>query len=91
MLEEAKDIRKYIGGVHLWGKRKSDSGRKVSHCGDLNSYFDNNDILVNEFMGKFAELFDDGTVRKMVLEVNSSNDDMLSIINGLLKQGVIFT
>lgn len=39
LLQATKPLREQIGGVHLWGKRKSESGRLVSHCGDLNSYF----------------------------------------------------
>ena len=32
-------IPKRLGGVHLWGKSISSTGRKIAHCGDLNSYF----------------------------------------------------
>lgn len=89
ILENVKEIRNYIGGVHLWGKRLSDSGRKVSHCGDLNSYF-GDEVLKNEFLQAFKECFDDNIVRKMVLEVNSGNDDLISILNDLQKTGLIF-
>jgi hypothetical protein len=39
LLEETKLLREFIGGVHLWGKSISSTGRKVAHCGDMNSYF----------------------------------------------------
>ena len=39
LLEETKLLREFIGGVHLWGKSISSTGRKVAHCGDTNSYF----------------------------------------------------
>ncbi len=82
LLGETKVIRKYIGGVHLWGKRKTTTGRTVSHCGDLNSYF--GDQTVKEhFLHAFKDCFDDDIVRKLVLEVNSSNEDLLSIVNDL--------
>jgi len=82
ILEKTKDIRKYIGGVHLWGKRLSDTGRKISHCGDLTSYF-GNDSIKAAFLKAFNDCFDDDIVRKMVLEVNSGNKDLLSIIADL--------
>lgn len=89
LLEEIKDVRDFIGGVHLWGKRVSESGRKVAHCGDLNSYFGDIDIK-DEFLRTFKECFDDGVVRKMVLEVNSGNEDLISIVNDLLSVGIEF-
>ena len=89
ILEKTKDIRAFIGGVHLWGKRYSDTGRKVSHCGDLNSYFGNSDVKA-AFLKAFNNCFDDGIVRKMVLEVNSGNEDLMSIINDLRATGVRF-
>ena len=82
--------REQIGGVHLLGKRKSETGRKVAHCGDLNSYFEN-DIAVKEaFLQAFYNTFDDGVLRKMVLEVNSGNDGLLSIVADLRNIGISF-
>ena len=83
LLEEAKSFREFIGGVHLWGKRISPKGRKVSHCGDLNSYFLGDTVIKSHFLKSFRDCFDDGVVRKMVLEVNSRNEDLESIINDL--------
>lgn len=77
-------------GVHLWGKRRAPCGRVVSHCGDLQSYFGNNEEVINAFLKDFLELFSDGQKRKLVLEVNSSNEDLLSIVNDLLGAGVEF-
>lgn len=89
LLEDTKPLRQHIGGVHLWGKKLSSTGRKVAHCGDLNTYF--GDPKVKEhFLQAFEECFDDGTVRKMVLEVNSGNEDMLSIISDLKGAGIAF-
>ncbi len=89
LLEQAKDVRQFIGGVHLWGKRKSDSGRKVSHCGDLTSYFEN-DQVKEAFLLTFSDCFDDEKPRKMVLEVNSGNQDLRSIIQDIQSQNVVF-
>lgn len=89
LLKKTLDIRKRIGGVHLWGKRLSKTGRKVSHCGDLNSYFGDPDIKA-DFLHAFKSCFDDDIIRKMVLEVNSENADLLSIVNDLKSVGVQF-
>ena len=89
LLEETKPLRNHIGGVHLWGKRLSDSGRKVSHCGDLNSYFE--DKTIKElFLKTFKDCFDDGIIRKLVLEVNSGNADLQSIVSDLKNAGISF-
>lgn len=89
LLDKAKSVRSFIGGVHLWGKRVSSTGRKVSHCGDLNTYF--NDSAVKEtFLSAFCDCFNDGITRKMVLEVNSGNEDLLSIVSDLQSSGIKF-
>ena len=84
LLQGIARIRDNIAGVHLWGKRNSPTGRKVSHCGDLRSYFDYDDKIVDGFLKEFVLLLADGQKRKLVLEVNSGNEDLLSIINGNL-------
>lgn len=89
LMNEAVEFRQFIGGVHLWGKRRADTGRKVSHCGDLSSYFED-DGVKDAFLGCFNDCFDDGIVRKMVLEVNSGNEDLKSIINDLVSCHVAF-
>ena len=87
---KTEEFRAQIGGVHLWGKRKSEAGRLVSHCGDLTSYFGGDMGLKAQFLRQFNTTFDDGIARKMVLEVNSGNDDLLSIITDLRENGVGF-
>lgn len=80
----------YIGGFHLWGKRKSAKGRWTSHTGNLNTFFSNDDLLKNEFINSIMEAFNDKQKRYFVPEVNSTEDDLQSIIYDLLKCGVIF-
>lgn len=89
LLEETKTFREYIGGVHLWGKSFSSAGRKVAHCGDLNSYFGDIEIK-NHFLTTFRNCFNDGITRKMVLEVNSGNRDLFSIVSDLRSVGIHF-
>ena len=90
LLQRTKDIRSFIGGVHLWRKRRSQSGRLVSHCGDLNSYFAENEEIKALFLQEFTSCFDDGVCRKLVLEVNSGNDDLNSIIKDLVSSNIKF-
>lgn len=89
LLEESKHFRGLIGGVHLWGKSISSTGRKVSHCGDLNSYFGDQTIK-DHFLQAFKDCFDDGAVRKMDLKVNSGNADLQSIVADLRSVGICF-
>lgn len=89
ILESVKELRTYIGCVHLWGKKLGAKGRKIPHYGDLNSYFENkSDKLV--FLDSFVECFNDDIIRKMVLEVNSTDVDLSSILNDLQMSGINF-
>ena len=85
-----KEYISYIGGFHLWGKKKSQTGRWTSHTGDLNTFFSNNDLLKDEFINSVIDIFDDNIVRYFVPEVNSGEEDLQSIINDLLKYDIKF-
>lgn len=89
LLKESRRFRSLIGGVYLWGKSISSTGRKVSHCGDLNSYF-GDQAIKEHFLQAFKDCFDDGVVRKMILEVNSGNADLQSIVADLQSVGICF-
>ena len=90
LLERVSGLKAFIGGVHLWGKTKTSTGRRIAHCGDLNSYFEYDAAAKAAFLSEFAECFGDNAVRKMVLEVNSGAEDMRSILEDLLQAGVKF-
>ncbi len=53
LLHEVQDIRDYIDGIHLWGKKLNASGRKIVHSGDLNTYFNNAETKA-AFLNEFA-------------------------------------
>lgn len=80
----------YIGGFHLWGKRKSSKGRWTPHTGNLNIFFSNDNLLKSEFINSVKTTFDDNKARYFVPEVNSGEDDLQSIVNDLLQFNVIF-
>jgi len=56
LFDETAEIRQFIGGVHLWGKRKAAAGRSMAHMGDLNTYFGNEDLKVR-FLNHFCSCF----------------------------------
>lgn len=89
LLDEIIKVRHNIAGVHLWGKTIARSGRRVAHCGNLDTYFGDKE-LKNKFLERLVNVFDDGIERKLVLEVNSGNEDLLSIIDDLRKVGTQF-
>jgi len=85
-----KNCKAYIMGIHLWGKRRNDSGRWVSHSGNLNTYFDGDTSLKKVFLNELVHLFDDSIERYFVPEVNSSDTDLHSIIDDLQSVGFHF-
>ena len=80
----------YIKGIHIWGKKRSEKGRWVAHQGNLNTYFDNNAILKKRFMTEVRKLFKDNVKRYFVPEVNSSDDDLKSIVMDFKEEGFQF-
>lgn len=90
LMQNTVSIRDYIGGVHLWGKSFSSSGKRVAHCGDLNSYFGFDNRIKSDFLLAFYQCFDDDHIRRLVLEVNSGDSDMASIIGDLSALNIAF-
>lgn len=81
-LRGMKMIREYFGSVHLWGKGSHNGRRLVAHHGDFDSWFQNTETK-ELFLSLISDLFNDDIVRYLVLEVNSTNADLSSIINNL--------
>lgn len=75
--------KEYIKGVHIWGKKKSESGRWVAHAGNLDTYFLNNVEVKNEFISGIQKICDDGNKRFFVPEVNSGANDLAKIMSDL--------
>lgn len=87
ILNSQNEISPFVKGIHLWGKKKSQNGKIVAHCGDLTSYFEDDDkkLLFLTWLSKFLN---DGVERYFVPEINSSNDDLESIVNDLEKSNI---
>jgi len=82
-LDSLKECSSRIGGLHLWGKKRNERGRRVSHVGDLNSYFNDNE-LKRTFLESLYDLLDDGLERYFVPEVNSNDKDLSAIVEDLI-------
>ena len=89
LLNRQSVLQPMIGGIHLWGKKKNASGRTVSHSGDLNSYFES-DRKKNVFLDWLASFLQDYKTRYFVPEVNSSDEDLHSIVADLESKGIFF-
>ena len=79
-----------IESIHIWGKKTSKNGRMVSHAGDLNTYFFNSNSFKKIFLEHIFKLFNDKKVRYFVPEVNSSTNDLESIVTDLINSGFKF-
>lgn len=77
--------QKKIQGIHIWGKKKSASGRWVAHAGTLDTYFGGNETAKSAFLTGIYKVCNDGNVRFLVPEVNSSAEDLASIIVDFLE------
>lgn len=88
------DISKYIGyigGFHIWGKRKkSTDSRWTPHTGNLNTFFSFNSELKNIFLNSICKTFNDDKERYFVPEVNSGEEDLQSIVYDLINVGIEF-
>jgi len=90
VLESIKTIAHNISGIHLWGKKLTENDRWISHIGDLNDYFSGNKEQKNFFLRKVYDVFNDGKKRYFVPEVNSSSEDLQSIVNDMINVGFKF-
>lgn len=87
VLNSLNEIAPFVKGIHLWGKKKSQKGRVVAHCGDLTSYFED-DHKKHFFLTWLSKFLNDGVERYFVPEVNSSNEDLESIVIDLEKYDI---
>lgn len=89
ILNQQNAIKPFVNSIHLWGKKLSKSGRISSHVGDLNTYFIAEEKK-ESFLNWFLSFVNDEHKRYFVPEVNSSDEDLYSIVSDLEKHGVSF-
>ena len=80
------EYRELIKGIHIWGKKKSDSGRWVSHVGTLDTYFGDNQESKKNFIAGIEQVCNDNKKRFLVPEVNSGATDLAAIISDLFTE-----
>ncbi|WP_026664868.1 hypothetical protein [Butyrivibrio sp. FC2001] len=78
-LNPLMEYRNEIKGVHIWGKKKNESGRLIAHTGDLNTYFPNPGDK-RYFLEGIAALCKDNEPRFFVPEINSCQADFESVV-----------
>lgn len=88
-LEPLNACKSFIEGIHIWGKKKSLKGRLVSHVGNLDTYFGDND-LKELFLSEFLKLFNDTKARYFLPEINSNDADLHSIVKDFKRAGFKF-
>ena len=72
--------RDLIKGIHIWGKKKSTTGRWVAHAGNLDTYFGDNQEVKARFISGIERICNDGVKRFLVPEVNSGATDLAAIM-----------
>lgn len=83
MISEYQEL---IHGIHIWGKKKSSTGRWVAHCGNLDTYFGENEETKEVFIAGIQRICNDNLKRFLVPEINSGVDDLIAIMNDLFGQ-----
>ncbi len=78
--------RDLIKGIHIWGKKKSATGRWVAHAGNLDTYFGDNQEVKTLFISGIEQICNDGVRRFLVPEVNSGATDLDAIMKDLFNK-----
>lgn len=78
--------RDLIKGIHVWGKRKNDSGKQLSHRGNFDTYFNNDKHVKALFLSGIQRICADDRQRFLVPEINSGEADLSAIIYDLSLQ-----
>jgi len=82
--------RSLISSIHIWGKTKRANLGWTAHAGDLNDLFYNNILAKKKFLDYLIEFYNDEKPRFFIPEVNSSVDDLQSIVNDFIDAGAFF-
>lgn len=85
IINQISAYKHLIKGIHIWGKKKSVNNRWIAHVGTLDTYFGNNMHNKNEFIKGIYKICDDNIRRFLVPEVNSGREDLVKVLNDILK------
>ena len=89
LLRPLRECHDYIAGIHIWGRKKRNN-RAVAHMGNLDDLFGDKKELKNVFLHEVFELLNDQRPRYFIPEVNSSDEDSISIVRDFLDFGFRF-
>jgi hypothetical protein len=84
-LDKYKEL---IGGFHMWGKLRSGI-RWIPHAGNFDTFFSNDKLLKEKFLGSVSSTFNDNIARYFVPEVNSRENDLKSIVTDMKEKGFV--
>lgn len=87
-VEVISQYQALIQGVHIWGKKKSSTGRWVAHSGTLDTYFGGDSISKATFLAGIHRVCNDERARFLVPEVNSGAEDLAAIIVDLFEKQI---
>lgn len=87
-VEALTPYRDMIKGIHIWGKKKSATGRWVAHAGNLDTYFGGSKENKTLFIRGIERICNDGVKRFLVPEVNSGAMDLAAIMRDLFEHAV---
>lgn len=76
--------RDVIKGIHIWGKKKNQSGRWVAHTGTLDTYIANPDDKA-AFIAGIKRICSDNQERYFVPEVNSGGEDLKAVVCDVIR------
>jgi len=72
-----------IKGIHIWAKKKGSTGKWVAHNGTLDTFFENSDDK-EAFIAGIRKICSDNRSRFFVPEVNSGENDLMSVVRDVL-------
>ena len=85
LLEKLRPVAHRIETLHIWGRRKT------AHNGTLDDLFGHDPLAKETFFDGLHRLLEDGRPRYFLPEVNSSKEDLQSIVSDFVSAGFGFT
>ena len=85
LMEKLRPVVHRIATLHIWGRRKT------AHNGTLDNLFGHNLLAKETFFDGLHRLLKDGRPRYFLPEVNSSKEDLQSIVSDFVSAGFEFS
>jgi hypothetical protein len=85
LLWKRRRVSHRLETIHIWGRRRT------AHNGTLDDLFGHDPLAKDAFFAGLRLLLDDGRPRYFLPEVNSSKEDLNSIVADFISAGFKFT